>query len=103
MQHETAGHFTGQGFDALLVPGAAQSAGGQGFGLAPGENGRAVGAGENAHFHGQGADGSQVAAERNLRAFCSCLPMRISHLLRYIFADCSFRVQAKCAPLCRNL
>ncbi|KAF5049425.1 hypothetical protein DSECCO2_439870 [anaerobic digester metagenome] len=62
VHEETPGDLAGQGLDALLVAGAAQGACAQGLGLAAGEDGRAVGAGQEAHFHGQGADRGQVAA-----------------------------------------
>ena len=56
VQHESALRFALDPVQALGVGGGAQGHGGQGLGLAPGEQGGAVGAGQDADLAGEVAD-----------------------------------------------
>ena len=56
MQHELLLVLAFQGVDQLLVVAGAQGGHDQGLGLAAGEQGRAVGAGQHAHFRDDRAD-----------------------------------------------
>ena len=60
--HELLGIVGGQGVQVLLHAQGAQGGRGQHLGLAPGEETRAVGAGQDAHLAGDGADLRQAAA-----------------------------------------